>query len=53
LSKLNSIIAEVEVAIAITDKVEEAPSKNNGGFFLSLVFVSGKEAIEEAEVLNA
>ena len=33
LSKLNSIIAKVEAAIAIADKVEEAPSKNKGGSF--------------------
>ena len=53
LSELDSIIAKAEAAIAITDKVEEAPSKNKGGFFPNLGFVSGKEAIEEAEVLNA
>jgi len=33
--------------------VEEAPPKNKGGFFSSLGFVSGKEAIEEAETLIA
>lgn len=53
LSELDSVIAEAEEAIAIADKVEEAPSANKGGFFSSLGFVSGKEAIEEAETLIA
>lgn len=51
LSELDSVIAEAEEAIAIADKVEEAPPKNKGGFFSSFGFVSGKEAIEEAETL--
>mmetsp|Transcript_13458 Transcript_13458/g.29224 ORF Transcript_13458/g.29224 Transcript_13458/m.29224 type:complete len:629 (-) Transcript_13458:283-2169(-) len=53
LNELDQVIAEAEEAIAIADKVEEAPSKNKGGFFSSLGFVSGKEAIEEAETLIA
>lgn len=53
LNELDSVIAEAEEAIAIAEKVEEAPSQNKGGFFSSLGFVSGKEAIEEAETLIA
>jgi len=51
LSELDSVIAEAEEAIAIAEKVEESPPKNKGGFFSNLGFVSGKEAIEEAETL--
>ena len=53
LLELDSVIAEAEEAIAIAEKVEEAPEKNKGGFFSSLGFVSGTEAIEEAEELIA
>lgn len=53
LLELDSVIAEAEEAIAIAEKVEEAPPKNKGGFFSSLGFVSGKDAIEEAETLIA
>ena len=53
LSELDSVIAEAEEAIAIAEKVEDAPSKNKGGFFSSLGFISGNEAIEEAETLLA
>lgn len=53
LSELDLVIAEAEEAIAIAEKVEEAPPKNMGGFFSSLGFISGKEAIEEAEILIA
>ena len=51
LSELDSVIAEAEEAISIADKVNEAPAKNKGGFFSSLGFVSGKEAIDEVETL--
>lgn len=51
LSELDSVIAEAEEAIAIADKVEEAPPQNKGGFFSSLGFVSGNEAIKEMESL--
>jgi len=51
LTELDSVIAEAEEAIAIADKIEEAPPKNKGGFFSNLGFVSGKDAIEEAETL--
>lgn len=51
LSELDTVIAEANEAIAIADKIDESPPKNKGGFFSSLGFVSGKEAIEEAETL--
>ncbi|KAL7534796.1 hypothetical protein ACHAXR_006098 [Thalassiosira sp. AJA248-18] len=53
LLELDDVIAEAEEAIAIAEKVEEAPPKNMGGFFSNLGFVSGKDAIEEAETLIA
>ena len=53
LSELDSVIAEAEEAISIADKVKEAPAKNKGGFFSSLGFISGKEAIDEVETLIA
>jgi len=53
LSELDSVIAEAEEAIAIADKMDEAPAANKGGFFSNLGFVSGKEAAEEAETLIA
>ena len=40
-------------AIAIADKITEAPAKNKGGFFTSTSFVSGEEATSEAEELIA
>jgi hypothetical protein len=51
LSELGGVIAEAEEAIAIASRVEEAPPKNKGGFFSSLGFVSGSEAVEEVESL--
>ena len=51
LTELDSVIAEAEEAIAIADKVTTAPPKNKGGFFSSLGFISGMEAVEEAETL--
>ena len=51
LSDLDAVIAEAEEAIAIASRVEEAPPKNRGGFFSSLGFVSGSEAVEEVESL--
>ena len=51
LSDLDAVIAEAEEAIAIASRVEEAPPKNKGGFFSSLGFVSGSEAVEEVESL--
>ncbi|KAL7551504.1 hypothetical protein ACHAWF_014697 [Thalassiosira exigua] len=53
LSELDDVIAEAEEAIAIADKMEESPPKNQGGFFSNFGFVSGKEATEEAEALIA
>lgn len=53
LLELDDVIAEAEEAISIAEKIEEAPAKNKGGFFSSLGFVSGNEAIEEAETLIA
>ncbi len=51
LSDLDAVIAEAEEAIAIASRVEGAPAKNKGGFFSSLGFVSGNEAMEEVESL--
>ena len=51
MSEIDSVIAEAEARIAIANKEEEALPKNKGRFFSSLGFVSGKEAIEEAETL--
>ncbi|KAL7431852.1 hypothetical protein ACHAXH_006660 [Discostella pseudostelligera] len=51
LTELDSVIAEAEEAIAIAEKVTTAPPKNKGGFFSSLGFISGMEAVEEAETL--
>ena len=53
LLDLDEVIAEAEEAIAIADQIESAPPANKGGFFSNLGFVSGKEAIEEAETLIA
>lgn len=54
LSELDTVIAEAEEAIAIADKIEEAPSQNKGGFFSKFRgFVSGEEAVEEVETLVA
>ena len=54
LSELDTVIAEAEEAIAIADKIEEAPAQNKGGFFSSFRgFVSGEEAVEEVETLVA
>lgn len=51
LTELDSVIAEAEEAIAIADKVSKAPPKIKGGFFSSLGFISGMEAVEEVETL--
>lgn len=54
LSELDTVIAEAEEAIAIADKIEEAPAQNKGGFFSSFRgFVSGEKAVEEVETLVA
>ena len=49
----NRVHTTVTEAIAIADKITEAPAKNKGGFFTSTSFVSGEEATSEAEELIA